>query len=151
MKKMDNIPSKNFILGALFVVTNRLDTQLGRALKKFGITTKQWFLSITIDSVFDDPPTMKEAAKQMGCSHQNAKQVALKLEQKGLLKMEKDDRDQRVTRMSLTKESDKLWEKIVPDGNKFIGEVFDGISNEDMDATRKTLYKIMMNLDKMDN
>lgn len=151
MKKLDNIPSKHFILGALFVVTNRLDTQLSRTLKEFGVTTKQWFLSITVDSVFDKPPTMKQAARQMGCSHQNAKQVALKLKQKGLLKMEKDENDNRVTRMNLTKESDKLWEKINPKGDEFIGKVFDGISQEDMDTTRKTLHILMMNLDKMDD
>lgn len=150
MKNMDNIPSAHFILGALFVVTNRLDTQLSRALKKFGVTTKQWFLSITIDSVFEEPPTMKQAARQMGCSHQNAKQVALKLKEKGLLKMEKDEKDNRITRMSLTQESDKLWQKINPKGDEFIGEVFEGISQEDMDTTRRTLHKLMINLDQMD-
>lgn len=150
MKNMDNIPSAHFILGALFVVTNRLDTQLSRALKKFGVTTKQWFLSITIDSVFEEPPTMKQAARQMGCSHQNAKQVALKLKEKGLLKMEKDAKDNRITRMSLTQESDKLWQKINPKGDEFIGEVFEGISQEDMDTTRRTLHKLMINLDQMD-
>lgn len=150
MRNMDNIPSAHFILGALFVVTNRLDTHLSRALKKFGVTTKQWFLSITIDSVFEEPPTMKETARQMGCSHQNAKQVALKLKEKGLLKMEKDAKDKRITRMSLTQESDKLWQKINPKGDEFIGEVFEGISQEDMDTTRRTLHKLMINLDQMD-
>ncbi len=90
MQDYNNIPTREFIFGTLFVASNRLDTLMERALKPFGITTKQWFLSIIVGSVFSEPPTMKQTARQMGCSHQNAKQVALKLRQKGLLDMRKD-------------------------------------------------------------
>jgi len=79
MNKEDLLPDKQYIFGALLIISNRLDTLLERELKCFGVTSKQWYLSMIIDTLFDNPPTLKEAAKEMGSSHQNVKQVALKL------------------------------------------------------------------------
>jgi len=150
MNRYYNIPSDRFIMGSLFVVTNRLDTLLGRELKEFDITTKQWFLSIVVSSIFNDSPTMKETAIQMGCSHQNVKQVAAKLKQKGLLTMEKDKDDQRITRISMTKKSDELWKKIDPKGNEFINLMYEGIDKKDLDTVKRVLDKIGYNLENMD-
>ena len=89
MSKIDKMSDRQYLFGAIFIVANRVDTMLEREFKRFGITTKQWFLSIIIENLFDKPPTIKEVAKEMGSSHQNVKQVALKLEQKGLLVLQK--------------------------------------------------------------
>ncbi|MEX1376187.1 MAG: MarR family transcriptional regulator [Eubacteriales bacterium] len=150
MSIKSHVPIKHFVLGILFVVTNRLDTLLDRELSEFGITSKQWFLSIVIGNAFGKPPTMKEAAKQMGCSHQNVKQVALKLEEKGLLKMEKDENDQRVTRMRLTQKSTEFWSDISPKDYEFMDNVFQGIGEDDMETTKAVLVQVLENLEKMD-
>ena len=144
------VPIRHFLLGILFVVTNRLDTQLDKELKEFGITSKQWFLSIALNNAFGHPPTMKEAAQQMGCSHQNVKQVALKLQEKGLLKMEKDENDMRVTRMRLTEKSNEFWMGIHPKDVEFMEKVFGGIDEGDMEAAKKVLLQVIDNLEKMD-
>ena len=83
MSKLEMMDDRKYLFGSIFILSNRMDTLLQREFNRFNITTKQWFLSVIIDNLFDNPPTMKEAAKEMGCSHQNVKQVALKLEQKG--------------------------------------------------------------------
>ena len=150
MSKYTHIPNPQFIMGALFVVTNKLDTMLERSLKEFNITSRQWFLSINLHSIFMEPPTIKQVAKQMGCSHQNAKQVALKLKEKGLLQMQKDENDQRVTRMSLTQESDRLWRRMSPKDTDFIADLFEGIDEDDLNKARIVLLKLTENLDKMD-
>lgn len=151
MRDFNEIPAREFIFGTLFVASNRLDTLLERELKEFDITTKQWFLSITIGALFNEPPTIKQTAQQMGCSHQNAKQVALKLQEKGLLQLQKDANDRRITRMSLTQKSDRLWQEINPKGNEFMNAVFEGISKEDMETVKSALLKILINLEKLDN
>lgn len=150
MSKYTHIPNPQFIMGALFVVTNKLDTMLERSLKEFNITSRQWFLSIVLDSIFMEPPTIKQVAKQMGCSHQNVKQVALKLKEKRLLQMQKDENDQRVTRMSLTQESDKLWQRMSPKDTDFIADLFEDIDEDDLNKARTVLLKMTENLDKMD-
>ncbi len=150
MKNYDSIPAREFIFAGLFVVSNRLDTLMERALKPFQITSKQWFLSLIVGNAFDEPPTVKQVAEQMGCSHQNAKQVALKLKEKGLIKMEKDANDRRVTRMSLTEKNLELWQDLEPTGDEFMKAVFEGISQEEMESMRSSMSKIIANIEKMD-
>jgi MarR family transcriptional regulator for hemolysin len=140
-----------YIFGSLLTIANRMDTLLERDLKEFGVTSKQWFLSVIIDNLFDNPPTMKEVAKEMGSSHQNIKQVALKLQEKDLLKIEKDEKDARVSRLKMTEQSHEFWKKTQPKGNIFIESVFKDIEKEELKKTADVLQKILFNLTKIEN
>jgi DNA-binding MarR family transcriptional regulator len=144
------MPDEQYILGALLVIANKLDTILERELKEFEITSKQWFLSIIISSLFEKPPTIKEVAREMGSSHQNIKQVALKLQEKGLLSLEKDKRDARVTRLKMNENSDAFWERTQPKGAMFIEEFLKDIKKEDLTVTRSVIQKMMQNLTRME-
>ncbi|AKN31261.1 MarR family transcriptional regulator [Clostridium carboxidivorans P7] len=150
MKKVEKTSDIQYLFGALFLIANKVDTLLGREFKKFDITTKQWFLSIVIDNLFDNPPTIKEAAKEMGSSHQNVKQVALKLQEKDLLILDKDEKDARVTRLKLTEYSYNLLTKLREEGNTFIESLFKGIGKDELTTTRKVIQKIILNADEMD-
>jgi len=135
----------------IFIVSNRVDTMLEREFRRFDITTKQWFLSVIIDNLFDNPPTMKEAAKEMGSSHQNVKQVALKLEQKGLLNLQKDKRDARITRLKLTENSYNFWEKVRKEGTTFTQALFKNIDKDELAVARIVMQKMQSNINEMDN
>lgn len=150
MKKTDGMDNAHFIFGAVMVVANRMDTLLERELSQFNVTAKQWFLSISVASLFEYPPTMKEAAREMGTSHQNVKQVALKLQEKKLLQLKKDEKDARVTRLYFTKESEEFWAKTSGESLNFTQELFAGITEEELASTRRTLAKMMDNLSEMD-
>jgi len=112
VSKIQSLKDQKFVFGSVQIVANKMNTLLERELKEFDITSKQWFLTVVIENSFDKPPTIKEAAKAMGSSHQNVKQVALKLEQKGLVCLEKDKKDARVTRIRLTEQSYKFSETL---------------------------------------
>jgi DNA-binding MarR family transcriptional regulator len=88
-----------------------MNSHLERELKEFDVTTKQWFLSETINSIFDYPPTLKELGNAMGSSHQNVKQVAIKLQEKDLQTLEKEKKDRRVMRLRMTEQSYDLWKR----------------------------------------
>jgi len=150
LSKLEEMEDRQFIFGALLFTANRMDTLLERELKEFDITSKQWMLSIIIDNLFDSAPTLKDVAKEMGSSHQNVKQVALKLEQKGLLKMQKDKKDARVTRLNMTDESYQFWAKTQPKGTAFVEEVFENITKDELTEARNVMNKIMENLIKME-
>lgn len=150
VNKLDVMSDQQFLFGFIFVAANRIDTLLQREFKAFDVTTKQWFLSIVIDNLFDEPPTIKEAAKAMGSSHQNVKQIALKLEQKGLLILEKDKNDARVTRLKLTARSLDFWGKLREEGSEFTQALFKNVSKEDLSTARKVMQKVMMNMNAMD-
>lgn len=149
MNKLELMTDRQYLFGAIFVAANRMDTLMEREFKKFDITTKQWFLSIVIDNLFDKPPTIKEAAREMGSSHQNVKQVALKLEQKGLLVLEKDARDSRVIRLKLTEHSLDLWKGVREEGNAFTEALFKDISEEEKGTARRVMKKLLSNIAEM--
>jgi len=111
MNRLEAMEDRQFVFGTVLVLSNKLDTLLDREMIPFGMTSKQWFLLLVVSTLFDKAPTIKEAAKAIGTSHQNVKQMALKLEQKGFLKLEKDSRDARATRLKPTEYSMTFWEK----------------------------------------
>lgn len=149
--KKDLIPDEAMIFGFLLIISNKMNTLLEREFKEFDVTTKQWFLSETINSLFDSPPTLKEAANAMGSSHQNIKQVAMKLQQKGLLTLEKDKKDARVTRLRMTEQSHDFWKRTDPKGEIFREKMFKEIDSKDITKTRHLLEKILSNLAEIEN
>lgn len=151
MSKDEKLSDRQYLFGMIFIVSNRVDTILEREFRRFDITTKQWFLSVIIDNLFDNPPTMKEAAKEMGSSHQNVKQVALKLEQKGLLSLQKDKRDARITRLKLTENSYNFWEKVRKEGTTFTQALFKNIDKDELAVARIVMQKMQSNINEMDN
>jgi DNA-binding MarR family transcriptional regulator len=144
------MPDQKFIFGGVQVVANQMDTMLERELKEHNLTTKQWLLTIVVQNIFDHDPTIKEVAKGMGSSHQNIKQVALKLEQKGFVVMEKDSHDARITRIKLTAAVDSFGQEILEKSERFTKNLFKNISAEEMAMTRSALEKLLINLEKMD-
>lgn len=150
-KKTNSIPDEPMILALMLIISNKMNTLLEREFKEFDVTTKQWFLSETINSLFDTPPTLKELASEMGSSYQNIKQVALKLQQKGLLKLEKDKKDARVTRLRLTEQSYDLWKKTDTKGTVFRENMFKDMDKKNITTTRVLLEKMLLNLNEIEN
>ena len=144
-RSLEAMEDRTFVFGSLFVVANRLETLLDRAFSAYGITSKQWLLLITIQSLFAEPPSVSQVASAMGSSHQNVKQIAINLERNGFLKLEKDARDARSTRLILT---DVCWafaEETRQAGEQFMREVFAGVADEDARGARNTLALLWQN------
>lgn len=150
MSKLDLMKDQKFIFGSIHIVSTKKETLLERELKKFGITFKQWFLMVVIQNSFDKPPTLNEASKAMGSSHQNIKQIASLLEEKGYIAFEKDKKDSRSKRIRLTEASYKLTETIQAQATTFTSALFDGINEDEMAKARITLQTMMSNLEKME-
>lgn len=149
--KTNKIKDDAMIFGLLLIISNKMSTLLERELKEFDVTTMQWFLIETIHSIFDNPPTMKNVAVMMGSSHQNIKQVALKLQQKGLIILEKDSKDARVTRLRVTQKSKDLWSKINLKGDLFRINMFKAMNSNEITVTRQVLEELLNNLNVIGN
>jgi DNA-binding MarR family transcriptional regulator len=139
--KTNEICDEAMIFGLLLIISNKMNTLLEREFKEFDVTTKQWFLSETINSLFASPPTLKEVANAMGSSHQNVKQVAMKLQQKGLLLIEKD----------MTEQSYDFWKQTDPKGAIFRERLFKEMDTKDISRTRHSLEKMLSNLAEIEN
>jgi DNA-binding MarR family transcriptional regulator len=142
---LDGVDDRTFVFGSLFVTANLLETMLDRAFAPYGITVKQWMLLITITSLFAEPPTVKQVAGAMGTSHQNVKQVALNLEKRGFLRLVKDAKDARVTRLVTTEACRTFSEETSQAGELFMQTAFAGIRAEDLAGARKTLLTLWQN------
>ena len=70
-----------FLLGLLSAFDNRIQAIADSTMQE--ISWKQFFAIICIN-MCKEKPTIKELAEIMGSSHQNVKQILLKLEKKGL-------------------------------------------------------------------
>lgn len=80
-------------------------------------------------------PTIKELAEILGSSHQNVKQILLKLEQKGFVELYVDEHDKRKQRITLTQHCIDFCEKNNEMSMRIMEKLFEGLSEEQLQAT----------------
>jgi len=132
-----------FLLGLLSAFENRFQAVADSTMKE--ISWKQFFAIICIN-LCKDSPTVKELAEIMGSSHQNVKQILLKLEKKGFVSVIIDEKDKRKQRIYLTdycrqfcSENDEMTINIMK-------KMFAGVSEEQLQVTIQTIIQIEDNL-----
>ena len=146
-REMINSMDKRFALfGYFFAMSNRLQTVGDRFYEE--ITCKQFFLMICLRLFENGAPTINELSEIMGCSHQNVKSIAGKLEEKGYLEIRPDSDDARKLRIRLTNKADKLAKKYQKKELDFIDMLFTGISDKQIETTFKTLEKMEENINE---
>ena len=146
-REMINSMDKRFALfGYFFAMSNRLQTVGDRFYEE--ITCKQFFLMICLRLFENGAPTINELSEIMGCSHQNVKSIAGKLEEKGYLEIRPDSDDARKLRIRLTSKADSLAQKYQKKELDFIDMLFTGISDKLIETTFKTLEKMEENINE---
>ena len=144
-RELINSMDKRFALfGYFFAMSNRLQTVGDRFYEE--ITCKQFFLMICLRLFENGAPTINELSEIMGCSHQNVKSIAGKLEEKGYLEIRPDSDDARKLRIRLTNKADRLAKKYQKKELDFIDMLFTGISDKQIETTFKTLEKMEENI-----
>jgi len=132
-----------FLLGLLSAFDNRFQAIADKTIGD--ISWKQFFTIICIN-MCKEKPTIKELADIMGSSHQNVKQILLKLEKKEFVNITIDDFDRRKQRVELT---DKCIQFCIENDEKSknaIVAMFKGISQEQLAVTIKTIIQMEDNL-----
>ncbi|MBR3468253.1 MAG: MarR family transcriptional regulator [Lachnospiraceae bacterium] len=147
--KFGDMPPQAFLLGLLSAFDNRYQAAADAYLKE--ITWKQFFAIICIN-LCKEPPTLNELSDVMGSSHQNVKQILLKLEKKGFVATIPDENDRRKQRIYVTDACRDFMER--NDNNDrqsqyFIGRIFDGIDGKSLQTTIQTIMKMERNLSEI--
>ena len=135
-----------FILLSAF--ENRFQTMADSTMKE--ISWKQFFAIICIN-LCKTPPTVKELAEIMGSSHQNVKQILLKLEKKGFVSISVDEQDKRKQRIELTDYCQEFCEKNDEMSRALLKRMFAGVSEEQLQTTIQTIIQIEDNLKEIRN
>ncbi|MBR3917639.1 MAG: MarR family transcriptional regulator [Clostridia bacterium] len=137
------IESSYFLLGLLSAFENRFQAVADSTMRE--ISWKQFFAIICIN-LCKDNPTVKELAEIMGSSHQNVKQILLKLEKKGFVRITIDERDKRKQRIELTDYCKEFCERNNEMTMSIMKKMFRGISEEQLQVTIQTIIQIEDNL-----
>lgn len=139
-----SIPPQAFLLGLLSAFDNRLQAYADNFFDE--ITWKQFFAIICIN-ICKENPTLKDLAQIMGSSHQNVKQILLKLEKKDFVKMVEDNQDKRKQRIFLTEKCFQFCEKNELESQKSIARIYEGINEEQLLITIQTIMKMETNIE----
>ena len=137
------VPSSYYLIGLLSAFENRFQAMADSMMQE--ISWKQFFAIICIN-MCKEPPTLKELSDILGSSHQNVKQILLKLEKKGFIRFEQDEADKRKQRIVLTKECRKFCKKNDDMSQKTMMGMFEGIPEKDIKTSIKTIITIEKNL-----
>lgn len=139
----EGIESPYFLLGLLSAFDNRFQAAADRLIGE--ISWKQFFAVICIN-MCRQAPGIKELAGILGTSHQNTKQILLKLEKKGFVRLEGDARDKRRQRAFLTEKCRLFCEKNDQVNQQVMQQLFSGIAPEDLQKTIRTILQMERNL-----
>ena len=139
----EGIPSSYYLLGLMSAFENRFQAMADSVMKE--ISWKQFFAIVCIN-MCKEPPTLRELSEVLGSSHQNVKQILLKLEGKGFVEFREDEADKRKQRIVLTKKCLKFCEKNNEMSMQIMAKMFDGIPEKDLKTTIKTITSIEKNL-----
>ena len=137
------IESSYFLLGLLSAFDNRFQAVADSTMKE--VSWKQFFAIICIN-LCKDTPTVKELAEIMGSSHQNVKQILLKLEKKGFVSITIDENDKRKQRIELTDYCSDFCKKNDEMTMCIMKKMFTGVSEEHLQVTIQTILQIEDNL-----
>lgn len=134
------------LFGLFFAFSNRLQAAGDSFYKE--ITCKQFFLLICLLLFPDHAPTAQELADVMGSSHQNVKQILLKLEEKGYVQILSDKDDKRKLRIHFTPKIEEM--AIYREREEaFMKHLYKGVSKEQIQTTFDTLSQLEQNLIEM--
>ena len=139
----NGIEASYFLLGLLSAFENRFQAVADKTMEE--ISWKQFFAIICIN-LCKEKPTMNELAEIMGSSHQNVKQILLKLEKKGFVNIVTDEKDKRKQRIELTKYCIEFCEKNQETSSHIMKKMFTGIPEEQLQVTIQTIIQIEDNL-----
>jgi DNA-binding MarR family transcriptional regulator len=145
---MSKIEEQAHIFGSLFILANRLQVLCDKVDEN--LTLKQWLLLVTIVKNNSQSPTISEVASSIGNSRQNVKKMAVLLEKKGFLTLEKDANDARILRLSLTEKFESYSRQREKKELDFLETLFAGFDNDLVLSLDKGLSLLADNIIKME-
>ncbi len=143
MTDMSLLKKKADVFGQIFFAANLLQTISDRTFREEELTTKQWMLLAAVERAFDEAPGIKELARVMGSSHQNIKQIVLKLQRAGFVNLVQDENDKRISRVYLTDKVNAVFSKRHEKDAKFINDLFEAFTENEIDNMFNYMNRII--------
>lgn len=145
--KLPAYDNQHLLFGMIIRVANGLQVLGDRLFEE--ITMKQWFVLIMLRVFEEEYPTINELAEEVGSSHQNVKQLILKLEEKGYVEIFTDEKDKRKKRVKPTGKWDQIELKYMQKEAQQTKELFKGIDEELLSQAVQAILQFSKNLEGM--
>ena len=126
------------------LASQRLRYLYDQRLRDEGLTMQQGILLSFVRA--HGNPTLGEAAKSLATSHQNAKQIALAVARKGLIRIVDDENDRRARRLIATKAGQRGWHQRNANDFAAIGQWFGGLSRGEQQKLAAMLVRLIRGL-----
>jgi len=139
MIDMETARARSFAL--VIDLGTKLQVLADRELAGTGFTARQWVLCLAVERA-GVPLALSEAARRLGTSRQNAKQLALKLEAKGYLSIERDPSDARSLLLSTTAACRAFWERRTDEDRRLLSSAFSGLADKEIAAFYESLLRL---------
>lgn len=147
MYDIEQMDPRYVIFATTFLMANRLQMVMDQQIED--ITCKQWFV-LTLLGTFEEAPTLKALSKACDSSHQNTKQIVLKLEEKGYVTIAKDLEDGRALRIRTTEKCEKWRLDNHEKAAAFIDQMFSKLSKEEILVMKVSQQKLYQTLGEME-
>ncbi len=144
MYDFDTMDKRLIVFGYLFRVANRLQSKMDSQMKD--LTAKQWFVILAL-GLFEQSPTLKQLAEACDTSHQNTKQLVMKLAEKGYVTLHNDEKDGRAIRITASDQCEQWDKENVQMATQFVDRMFFGMNRNEIASLCDSLLKIYENLD----
>jgi DNA-binding MarR family transcriptional regulator len=142
---MRRTDTEDFVIGAVSLLSNRF-SRFADSLHK-DITFKQWFLLMMISRMGDDPKNVRDIAEYTGTSRQNVKKMLASLEKKDYVTCSRSSEDGRALHVDLTDKAYRYFEENDDLAARKTNELFEPISNAELNTIVASLRKLMECLD----
>ncbi|VDN48323.1 conserved protein of unknown function [Petrocella atlantisensis] len=146
MYDLENMDPRYLVFGNIFMLSNRLQNVMDQ--KATDLTAKQWFVLMML-GMFDTPPTLKQLASVCDSSHQNTKQLIMKLEKKGFIRIENDPNDRRAIRIATTPKCQQWEDDHQTFREHFIDTMFGNLTTDEIITLNTAQQKIYTTLATM--
>ncbi|MFI5960029.1 MarR family winged helix-turn-helix transcriptional regulator [Cryptosporangium sp. NPDC051539] len=130
---------------ALLLVAQRLRYLMDARLRADGVTTQQAALLTVVGAL--GSPTLGEAAKALGSTHQNVAQLVAALERKGWLVSAPDPADRRRRLLSATEKSAAYWAGRDAEDFDAVAEWFSMLSEQEVETLADLAVRVAAGLD----
>jgi DNA-binding MarR family transcriptional regulator len=131
----------------IFLLSLRLENIGNKTLKKDQLTIKQFLLIASIES-FDEPPSINEVANMVSTSHQNVKEIADRLEKRGFIKIERDEKDKRILRLKTTEKNARYWASRLEEHEDVIFSMFNPLTDREIHTFKILINKFLNHLEE---
>lgn len=131
-------------LRLLVVIAPHLRNLLDQLYAGDGVTSQQAALLSVVREL--GTPSLGAAAKVLGTSHQNVKQLVAVLERKGLLRVVVDPSDRRVRRLETTAANRRYWARRDPDDHARLLALFADLDEREAEQLFRSLVRVFERL-----